>query len=92
MTLIEVLVAVSLMGLLATAMVTALTMGAGSWQAARDRLTLDRRIATANEIFYAEFEGLVPIATQPGTGEARIRARLSFRESPKRCALWAAIR
>jgi prepilin-type N-terminal cleavage/methylation domain-containing protein len=54
MTLIEILVAISLMGLLATAMVTALTVGSGSWQDARNRLTLDRRIATANEILYAE--------------------------------------
>jgi hypothetical protein len=65
MTLVEILVAISLMGLLAAAMVTALTVGAGSWQDARNRLTLDRRIATANEILYAEFEGIVPIATQP---------------------------
>ena len=65
MTLIEILVAVSLMALLATAMVTALTVGAGSWNDARNRLSLDRRIATANEILYAEFEGIVPIAAQP---------------------------
>jgi prepilin-type N-terminal cleavage/methylation domain-containing protein len=65
MTLIEILVAVSLMGLLAVAMVTALTVGAGSWQDARSRLSLDRRIASANEIFYAELEGIVPVETRP---------------------------
>ncbi len=70
MTLIEILVAVSLMGLLATAMVTALTMGAGSWKDARNYLTLDRRIATANEILYAELEGLVPV-TAHGPGAPR---------------------
>jgi hypothetical protein len=64
MTLIEILVAISLMGLLAVAMVTALTVGAGSWQDARSHLTLDRRIATANEILYAELEGLVPLAVR----------------------------
>jgi len=64
MSLIEILVAISLMGLLATAMVTALTVGAGSWQDARSHLTLDRRIATANEILYAELEGLVPLAAR----------------------------
>jgi hypothetical protein len=64
MTLIEILVAISLMGLLAVAMVTALTVGAGSWQDARSHLTLDRRIATANEILYAELEGLVPLGAR----------------------------
>jgi prepilin-type N-terminal cleavage/methylation domain-containing protein len=64
MTLIEILVAISLMGLLAVAMVTALTVGAGAWQDARSHLTLDHRIATANEILYAEFEELVPLAAR----------------------------
>jgi hypothetical protein len=64
MTLVEILVAISLMGLLATAMITALTMGAGSWKDARSHLTLNRRIATANEILYAELEGLVPVTTR----------------------------
>ena len=64
MTLIEILVAISLMGLLATAMVTALTMGAGAWKDARSHLSLDRRIATANEILYAELEGLVPVTAR----------------------------
>jgi hypothetical protein len=41
-------------------------MGAGSWQDARSHLTLDRRIATANEILYAELEGLVPLAARGG--------------------------
>lgn len=68
MTLIEILVAVTLMGLLAAAMVTALTVGAGSWQDARERLTLDRRIATANEILYSLFEVLVPVEVRAQGG------------------------
>jgi type II secretory pathway pseudopilin PulG len=78
MTLIEILVAVSLMGLLAVAMVTALTVGAGSWQDARERLTLDRRIATANEIFYREFEGIVPLAALPAPGQQQAIPRAPF--------------
>jgi hypothetical protein len=76
MTLIEILVAISLMGLLAVAMVTALTVGAGSWKDARSHLTLDRRIATANEILYAELEGIVPVTARsdPASGTAIPRA------------------
>jgi len=76
MTLIEILVAISLMGLLAAAMVTALTVGAGSWRDARSHLTLERRIATANEILYAELEGIVPVTAQadPSSGVAIPRA------------------
>jgi hypothetical protein len=78
MTLIEILVAVSLMGLLAVAMVTALTVGAGSWQDARSRLSLDRRIASANEIFYAELEGIVPVSTRPDPSSGMAIPRAVF--------------
>ncbi len=61
MTLIEILVAVSLLSLLSVAMVMALQIGAGSWQSTRERLMLDRRIATANSILHAEFAGIVPV-------------------------------
>jgi hypothetical protein len=84
MTLIEILVAVSLMGLLAVAMVTALTVGAGAWQDARTRLTLDRRIASANEIFYAEFEGIVPVETRPDpSGPATVPRAVFFQGTPE---------
>ena len=64
MTLVEILVAIALFGLLSAALVTALQVGAGAWQRTRSRLTLDRRIATANSILHAEFAGIAPILAQ----------------------------
>jgi hypothetical protein len=84
MTLIEILVAITLMGLLAVAMVTALTVGSGAWRDARSHLTLDRRIATANEILYAELEGIVPVAVQSDpAGEIAIPRAAFFQGEPE---------
>ena len=61
MTLIEVLVAVTLLGLLSVGLVMSFQMGADAWQNTRDRLTLDRRIATANQILHSALVGMVPV-------------------------------
>ncbi|MBI1354895.1 MAG: prepilin-type N-terminal cleavage/methylation domain-containing protein [Acidobacteria bacterium] len=70
LTLIEVLVAVSLLGLLSAGIVMALQMSAGSWRDARERLTLDRKIANSNHLLHAQFAGMVPVLAQapPSTG------------------------
>lgn len=65
LTLIEVLVAVSLLGLLSAGIVTALQMSAGSWRDARERLTLDRKIANSNHLLHAMFAGMVPVLAAP---------------------------
>lgn len=65
LTLIEILVAVTLLALLSAGMIGALSMSAGSWSQARERLTLDRRIATANQLLYAQFAAVTPVLMQP---------------------------
>jgi prepilin-type N-terminal cleavage/methylation domain-containing protein len=65
LTLIEILVAVTLLALLSAGMLAALSMSAGSWTQARERLTLDRRIATANQLLYAQFAAVTPVLMQP---------------------------
>jgi len=74
LTLIEVLVSVSLLALMAVGMTSALSMAAGSWTDVRERLTLDRRVATLNQMLHAHFAGVVPVVARPrrgvGGGEA----------------------
>ncbi len=65
LTLVEILVAVTLLALLSAGMIGALSMSAGSWSQTRERLTLDRRIATANQLLYAQFAAVTPVLTQP---------------------------
>lgn len=61
LTLMEVLVAITLLGLLSAGSLTALRVAAGSWQRATSRLMLNRRVATANGIFHAAIEGALPV-------------------------------
>lgn len=68
LTLVEILVAVTLLSLLAVGMVTALQVGAESWSSARKALTFDRRIATANAILHSQLAGLVPVTAEPPRG------------------------
>ncbi len=64
MTLIEVLVAVVLLALLSSGLLMAFQIGVGSWRDAKQRLTLDRRIATSNDLLHAQFAGIVPVIPQ----------------------------
>ncbi len=70
LTLVEVIVAVSLLGLLSAGMVTALQIGADSWSDTRERMNLDRRIATANTILNAQLAGVVPILARVPPGRS----------------------
>ncbi len=74
LTLVEVLVAVTLLALLAGGMTTALSMGAGAWSQVRERLVLDRKIASFNQLLHAHFAAVVPVTARPprrvGVGEA----------------------
>jgi general secretion pathway protein J len=60
LTLIEVLVAISLLSLLSVGLLTAWRVGATAWERTHSRLMLDRRIATANAIFHSALEGILP--------------------------------
>jgi general secretion pathway protein J len=64
MTLIEILVAVALLGLLSAGIVASLDVSSRAWQATRNRLTLDRRIATANSILHSQISGIAPILAE----------------------------
>ena len=72
LTLMEVLVAISLLSLLSVGILTALRVAASAWERANASLMLDRRIAVANGIFYAALENVAPVyaeaaqSTQPG--------------------------
>jgi len=70
LTLIEIIVAVSLLSLLSAGMVTALQIGADSWSDTRERMMLDRRIATANNILNAQLAGVVPILARVPPGRS----------------------
>ncbi len=78
MSLIEVTVAVALMGLLSAGIFTAFQVGASSWQSTRDRLMLDRRIATANAILHGTLNGIVPIRAEMPPGRPERGRRFFF--------------
>ena len=65
MTLIEILVAVTLLGILSAGLLSLLETSAGAWSAARERLTLDRRVSSSNTLAHAAFSGMVPILATP---------------------------
>ena len=78
LTLIEVLVAVTLLALLAGGIFTAFHVGASSWQSTRERLMLDRRIATANSILHATLAAIVPIEAEIPRGVSAGGQRFPF--------------
>jgi len=83
MTLIEVVVAVTLLGLLSTGLVMSFQMGVDAWRDTRDRLTVDRRIATANQILNSALVGMIPIkGAAPDGPDARGRRFLFFQGEP----------
>jgi hypothetical protein len=61
MTLIEILVAVTLLGLLSVGLVAALQVAAGAWSSSRNARGQDRRIANANALLHAQFAGVAPV-------------------------------
>lgn len=61
MTLIEILVAVTLLGILSVGLVTALQVAAGAWSSSRNARGQDRRIANANALLHAQFAGVTPV-------------------------------
>ena len=83
MTLIEVLVAVALMSMLSVGLFTALQIGATSWQTTRERLMLDRRVATANAILHSSLASIVPLLAEiPPERTIGLRQLLFFQGEP----------
>lgn len=82
MTLIEVLVAVTLLGLLSVGLVMSFQVGASSWQITRERLTLDRRIATANQILQSSLAGIIPFEGEARESTSGRRRFLFFQGEP----------
>ena len=82
LTLVEVLVAVTLLGMLSLGLVTALQAGVGAWQDSQEAMSLDRRIANANNLLHAELAGLVPILAEPPPNRANIPQFPFFQGEP----------
>jgi prepilin-type N-terminal cleavage/methylation domain-containing protein len=61
LTLIEVLVAVTLLSFLALAMIFAMRIGLMTYSKTESKLMLNRRVAGAQQILQQEIEGLVPV-------------------------------
>jgi prepilin-type N-terminal cleavage/methylation domain-containing protein len=62
-TLIELLIAVTLVSLLSVGIVTAMRVGLNAMTKANDKLIANRRIASVERIVQAEVEGLMPLRT-----------------------------
>jgi len=72
-TLLELMIAVTLLSLLSLGMVLALRLGISALTRADDRLMANRRAAGAQRILFEELEGLIPAmgvcgVSQPGSG------------------------
>jgi len=77
-TLIEVLVAVTLLSLLTLGMFLAMRVGLSAYTKANTKLMDDRRVAGAQRILEQELEGLVPAFAQCGAGPGSPGARAAF--------------
>lgn len=82
MTLIEILVAVTLLGLLATGLVTALQVTAGAWSSSREARGQDRRIANSNALLHAQFSGVTPVVPQTVQRDVRVTGGPFFQGEP----------
>ena len=80
-TLLELLLAVTLLALLSVAMFTAMRIGLNAFTKADDKLMMNRRVAGAQRILQSELEGLVPAMALCGAGaENTSGTRLTFFE------------
>ena len=76
-TLIEVLIAVTLLGLLSVAMFTAMRIGLTAFGRTDDKLMANRRAAGAQRILQDEFEGFMPVMALCGAATEQM-TRLPF--------------
>ena len=82
MTLIEILVAVTLLGILSVGLVTALQVTAGAWSSARNTRSQDRGIANANALLHAQFAGVTPVIPQMMSRQLRVPRGPFFQGEP----------
>jgi prepilin-type N-terminal cleavage/methylation domain-containing protein len=82
MTLVEILVAVTLLGMLSLGLVTALQTGVGAWQDSQEAMSLDRRIANMNNVLHSELAGLVPILAEPARSGSSVPPFPFFQGEP----------
>ena len=73
-TLMELLIAVTLLSLLSVAMFTAVRIGLNAYAKTDDRLMTNRRVAGAQRVILEEIEGLVPVLALCQGGGPLIRA------------------
>ncbi len=79
-TLLELLLAVSLLGLLSAGILTALHVGVNAMGKANARLMDNRRMVGVQRILEAQVEGFVPVLATPLPGEGRPAAAQPFFE------------
>ena len=77
-TLIEVLIAVTLLSLLSVAMFMAMRIGLNSYAKADTKLMDNRRSAGAQRILAEELEGIMPVMAACGAGEVGAGSRAVF--------------
>jgi len=84
-TLIEVLVAVTLLSLLSLGMVMAMRIGLAAYSKTEDKLMDIRKVAGAQRILQSELEGLVPAYAMCGAGQGGTGTRaVLFQGAPDR--------
>ena len=59
LTLLEIVVAITLLSLLSVGMLTALRVGVNGWQRSNENLMLDRRIASSNQLLQGALENIL---------------------------------
>ncbi|HMD70557.1 MAG TPA: prepilin-type N-terminal cleavage/methylation domain-containing protein [Bryobacteraceae bacterium] len=79
-TLIEVLIAVTLLSLLSVGMLTAMRVGFMAFSKTNDKLMADRRVAGAQRVVQEELEGFMPVVAPCGDLPSSIPAKTAFFE------------
>ncbi len=84
LTLIEVMIAVSLVGLLSVGMLTAIRIGLGAMGRANEHLMDNRRVANTRKVLEAEIAGFVPVtAIYRPEQEERTQSMMFFEGEPQ---------
>ena len=83
-TLIEVLIAVTLVSLISVGMMVAMRVGLSAMQKTNTRLDANRRAAATQRIMKQQIEGLIPVTAQCLANGDGARARITFFEGQPR--------
>jgi hypothetical protein len=77
-TLIEVLIAVTLLSLLSVGMLTAMRVGLMAFSKTSGKLMENRRVAGAQRVLQEQLEGMMPVVTACGEGPGAAAVRTAF--------------